>query len=69
MNAPNTKWSIVSNVLKPVTGALKHAAKWQKINNDQPLPMSEVVEGKKVVLDNWELSYHPVLNQRGCKAG
>lgn len=40
MNAPNIKWSIVNNVLKPVTSALKNAGKWQKTNNDQPLPMT-----------------------------
>jgi hypothetical protein len=38
MNAPNTKWSIVSNALKPVTNALKNAGKWQKNNTYFPLP-------------------------------
>ena len=32
MNAPNTKWSIVSNALKPVTSALKNAGKWRRNN-------------------------------------
>jgi hypothetical protein len=40
MNAPNTKWSIVSNALKPVTSVLKNAGKWQRNNNDHPLPMT-----------------------------
>jgi hypothetical protein len=40
MNAPNTKWSIVSNALKPVTSALKNAGKWQRNNNDHLLPMT-----------------------------
>jgi hypothetical protein len=38
MNAPNTKWSIVSNVLKPAINVLKNAGKWQRNNNEDPLP-------------------------------
>ena len=44
MNAPNTKWSIVSNALKPVTSVLKNAGKWQRNNNDHPLPMTTAQE-------------------------
>jgi hypothetical protein len=38
MSAPNTKWSIVSNALKPAINVLKNAGKWQRNNNDHPLP-------------------------------
>jgi len=38
MNVPNTKWSIVSNAPKPAINALKNAGKWQRNNNDHPLP-------------------------------
>jgi hypothetical protein len=41
MNAPNTKWIIVSNALKPAINVLKNAGKWQRNNNDHP--MSAVV--------------------------
>jgi hypothetical protein len=37
MNAPNTKWSIVSNALKPAINVLKNAGKWQR-NNMEVLP-------------------------------
>jgi len=37
MNAPNTKWSIVSNALKPAINVLKNAGKWQRNNNEVPL--------------------------------
>ena len=36
MNAPNTKWSIVSNAPKPAINALKNAGKWQRNNNGHP---------------------------------
>jgi predicted metalloprotease len=38
MNAPNTKWSIVSNVLKPAINVLKNAGEWQINKNEVPLP-------------------------------
>jgi len=38
MNALNTKWSIVNNAPKPAINALKNAGKWQRNNNDHPLP-------------------------------
>jgi hypothetical protein len=38
MNAPNTKWSIVSNALKPAINVLKNAGKWQRNNNDDSMP-------------------------------
>jgi hypothetical protein len=41
MNAPNTKWSIVSNAPKPAINALKNAGKWQINNNEDPLPASQ----------------------------
>jgi hypothetical protein len=37
MNAPNTRWSIVSNALKPAINVLKNAGKWQR-NNMEVLP-------------------------------
>jgi len=43
MNVPNIKWSIVSNAPKPAINALTNAGKWQRNNNDRPLPDVQLV--------------------------
>jgi hypothetical protein len=54
MNAPNTKWSIVSNAPKPAINALKNAGKWQRNNNDHPMPT--------VALQTKEVDYEQTKN-------